>query len=353
MLAVGYFWLDARRSAYGGERRLLEQQLLNSETSARVAVLIPCYNESQTIAKVIRDFRAQLPSAEIYVYDNNSADDTARIAADSGAVVKHEFRQGKGNVVRRMFRDIEADVYLMVDGDDTYPAEACHSLIQLVGSGVVDMAVGDRISDGSYSREIHRAFHGFGNKLVKSMINLMFRSKLSDIMSGYRCFSRRFVKTMPVMSPGFEIETEMTLHALDKRFYVKETPIEYRDRPEGSVSKLSTYSDGLKVIRTIFMMFKNFRPLAFFSLAGLLLFVLGLMTGVPVIIEYAHHRFIYRVPMAILSTGIMILSALSFVSGLILDTVVKQHRCLYELALSNYAGSVVVAGDKNGRGEVS
>ena len=315
--------------AQGNGERVIKQK-------DTVAVLIPCYNEAATVAKVIRDFRKQLPEAVIYVYDNNSTDQTAQIARDEGAIVKREYHQGKGSVVRSMFRDINADIFILVDGDDTYPADSCHKFIECVKAGQADMVVGDRLSNGSYKNENQRAFHSFGNNLVKSAINLLFRAQLNDIMTGYRCFNRRFVKTIPTLSNKFEIETEMTLHALDKRFLIKEIPIIYCDRPAGSVSKLNTVSDGFRVLRTIFMLFKDFKPLVFFSVTSLMLLITGILTGIPVLTDYILYRYIYHVPLAILSTGIVLLSALSFICGIILDTVVKQYRYLYELHLNNY-----------------
>lgn len=302
----------------------------------KTAVLIPCFNESMTVARVIKDFKRELPEADIYVYDNNSTDNTYQLSVENGAIVKKEYKQGKGNVVRSMFCDIDADVYLLIDGDDTYPAEFCHQLIELVKNSEADMAVGDRLSNGSYKSENSRPFHNFGNNLVKYIINLFFNAELNDIMSGYRCFNRKFVKTMPVLSTGFEIETEMTLHALDKRFIVREVPIQYRDRPEGSESKLNTFSDGIRVLKTIFMLFKDFKPLTFFPIASLLLFLISLICGVPVIYDYYVYQYIYHVPLAILATGLAVISALMLICGIILDTVVKNHRYLYELHLNNY-----------------
>ena len=231
----------------------------------KIAILIPCYNEAVSIKQVINDFQNELPDAKIYVYDNNSTDDTAKIASTCGAIVKTEKRQGKGNVVRSMFRDIDADIYVMVDGDDTYPSSLVHKIIQPIYEDGVDMVIGDRHSNGDYQKENKRALHYFGNHLVKSLINYFFDAKLEDIMSGYRAFSKRFVKSMPVNSSGFEIETEMTLHSLDKRLHVEEVSISYQDRAEGSFSKLNTISDGIKVLKTIFWLFKDYKPLAFFT----------------------------------------------------------------------------------------
>ena len=302
----------------------------------KTAVLIPCYNEEMTIEKVIKDFRRELPNSDIYVYDNNSKDKTAEIAKKNGAIVKHEYRQGKGNVVRSMFRDIEADIYVMVDGDDTYPAEEVHKLIEPVVNGEADMAIGDRLTNGTYQKENKRHFHEFGNNLVKKSINIAFKTKLKDIMTGYRVFNKFFVKNMPVLSPGFEIETEMSLHALDKRFIIKEIPIIYRDRPEGSSSKLNTVSDGIRVVKTIIKMFKDFKPLAFFGLIALILVIIGLIIGVPVIVEFAKIRYITNVPSAVLATGIMIFAIITLQCGVVLDTVVKQNREKYEIDLLRY-----------------
>ena len=252
----------------------------------KIAVLIPCYNEELTVAKVINDFRKELPKAEIYVYDNNSKDKTAQIARENGAIVVPEYKQGKGNVVRSMFSDIDADYYVMVDGDDTYPAEFVHQLIEPVREGKADMCIGDRLSNGTYQKENKRRFHEFGNNIVRSGINLLFGSKLKDIMTGYRVFNKKFVKNMPVMSPNFEIETEMSLYALDKRFVIKEIPIIYRDRPEGSFSKLNTISDGIKVIKTIIKMLRHYHPLSFYTKIAAIFAILSLIVGVPVIVEF-------------------------------------------------------------------
>ena len=298
-----------------------------------IAVLIPCYNEELTIAKVINDFRLELPTAKIYVYDNNSSDDTSKIAKENGAIVKKEYRQGKGNVVRSMFRDIDADIYIMIDGDDTYPAKFVHSLMQPIVDEVADIVIGDRHSNGTYKDENKRAMHNFGNNLVKNLINKIFQSDLKDIMTGYRVFNKKFVKNMPINSNGFEIETEITLHTLDKKFLIKEIPIEYRDRPEGSFSKLNTYSDGIRVLKTILWVFKDYRPLSFFTLLFILFFSLGLIAGVPVIIEFINTSLISKMPSAILAVGLMLISILSLFSGFILDTIVKQHRENYELNL--------------------
>ncbi|MDP4089543.1 MAG: glycosyltransferase family 2 protein [Bacillota bacterium] len=297
----------------------------------KTAVLIPCYNEELTIAKVIQDFKRELPDAEIYVYDNNSKDKTAEIAQANGAIVRREYRQGKGNVVRSMFMDIEADCYVMVDGDDTYPVEFVHDLIRPIMNKEANMVIGDRLSNGTYKSENNRAFHNLGNQMVRVLINKLFHNNIKDMMTGYRSFDKEFVKSMPVLSSGFEIETEMTIHALDKRFILREVPIVYRDRPEGSFSKLSTFNDGVKVLKTIFMLFKDYKPLIFFSMWSFVLALLGLLVGLPVIMEFIRYRYIYKVPSAILAVGLGVLSMLFLCCGLILDTVVKQNKRIYEL----------------------
>ena len=302
----------------------------------KIAVLIPCYNEELTIEKVIKDFKKELPNADIYVYDNNSKDKTTEIEKRNGAIVKHEYRQGKGNVVRSMFRDVDADIYVMVDGDDTYPAEEVHKLIKPIEEGRADMVIGDRLTNGTYQKENKRHFHEFGNNLVRKSINILFKTNLKDIMTGYRVFNKIFVKNMPVMSPKFEIETEMSLHALDKKFIIEEIPIVYRDRPAGSVSKLNTVSDGIKVVETIIKMFKDFKPRQFFWIISLIFIILGLIVGIPVIIEFIKTSYITKVPSAVLATGIMIFALITAQCGVILDTVVKQNRENYELQLSRY-----------------
>lgn len=301
--------------------------------SDRIAVLIPCYNEEVTIAKVVDDFHAALPEATVYVYDNNSSDRTGEIARAHGAVVRFEPRQGKGNVVRQMFRDIEADCYLMVDGDDTYPAEAGRALCDPILEGRADMTVGDRLSNGTYAEENKRAFHGFGNNLVRFMIKWIYGYGFDDVMTGYRAFSRAFVKTFPVLSEGFQIETELSIHAVDRRWRILDVPIEYRDRPAGSSSKLNTVSDGVKVIMAIASLFKNYRPLKFFSLVALVFFLLGLFCGIPVIMDYLATGLVLRFPTAILAAALMFLCALSLATGLILDTVAKNDRRQWELAV--------------------
>lgn len=302
----------------------------------KIAVLIPCYNEELTIEKVVKDFKKELPDADIYVYDNNSKDKTVEIAEKAGAIVRKENRQGKGNVVRTMFREIEADIYVMVDGDDTYPAEFVHQLIKPVRNNEADMAIGDRLSNGTYQQEIKKNFHEFGNNLVRGSINLLFNNKLKDIMTGYRVFNKTFVKNMPVMSPRFELETEMTLFALDKKFRIKEIPIVFRERPEGSESKIDTFSDGIKVLKTIIKMFKDHKPLKFFTIIFVILFILGLLVGIPVLVEFYKTGYITKVPSAVLATGIIILAVICEQCGIILHTIVKQHKESYELNLLRY-----------------
>lgn len=302
----------------------------------KIAILIPCYNEEITVAKVITDFKKELPDALIYVYNNNSTDNTLQIAYENGAIVKNEYRQGKGNVVRNMFREIDADVYVLVDGDNTYPANMVHQLIKPILMETADMVVGDRISNGTYKKQNKRLFHDFGNGMVKYTINRLFKTNLKDVMSGYRAFSRTFVKNIPILSKGFEVETEMTLHALDKRFIIKEIPIEYKDRPNKSKSKLNTFTDGYKVIKTIIKMLKDYKPLKFFLSIAIIFFVLGLIIGIPVIYEYILTRYITKVPSAVLSTGLMIFSVIIAQCGVILDTVVKDDKEKYEIELNKY-----------------
>lgn len=299
--------------------------------SEKVAVLIPCYNEEITIAKVVDDFKRVLPDADIYVYDNNSSDKTSQIAREHGAIVRFEPRQGKGNVVRQMFRDIEADYYIMVDGDDTYPAEAAPELLAPLMNDEADMTVGDRLSNGSYGEENDRAFHGFGNDLVRWLIKTIYGYGFDDVMTGYRAFNRVFVKTMPVLSEGFQIETEISIHAVDKRWRIKDVPIDYRDRPEGSYSKLSTFGDGAKVLKAITSLFKDYKPFAFFGWITVLFLILGLIAGVPVIVEYFQTGLVPRIPSVILAVALVGCAALAFTAGAILDTVAKSNRKQWEL----------------------
>lgn len=296
-----------------------------------VAVLIPCYNEEITVGKVVDDFRACMPEADIYVYDNNSSDATSAIAREHGAIVRFEGRQGKGNVVRSMFRDIEADYYILVDGDDTYPAEAAGDLVEPLVVEAADMTVGDRLSNGSYGEENDRAFHGFGNNLVRWLIKVIYGYAFEDVMTGYRAFTRAFVKTMPVLSQGFQIETEISIHAVDKRWRIVDVPIDYRDRPEGSESKLSTFGDGAKVLLAIASLFKENRPMAFFGWLAFLFVVLGLIAGIPVIAEFVATGYVSKLPSAVLAVALVICGMLSITTALILDTVAKSHRKMWEL----------------------
>ncbi|MCR2036105.1 glycosyltransferase family 2 protein [Adlercreutzia mucosicola] len=298
-----------------------------------MAVLVPCYNEAVTIAKVVRDFREALPEATVYVYDNNSTDGTAELAAAAGAVVRRESRQGKGNVVRSMFRDVDAEVYLMVDGDDTYPASAAGELVAPIAADEADMTVGDRLSNGSYGKENDRPFHGFGNDLVRWLIRLIYGYSFDDVMTGYRAFSRAFVKTMPVMSAGFQVETEISIWAVDRRWRVADVPVDYRDRPEGSVSKLSTVGDGMLVLAAIASLFRDYRPMAFFGWLSLVLVALGLLAGLPVVGDWLETGLVPRLPSAVLAIALVLCGALSATAGLILDTVAKSHRRQWELSV--------------------
>ena len=298
----------------------------------RVAVLIPCYNESKTIEKVVSDFRRVLPNATIYVYDNNSTDGTAEIAARAGAVVRKERMQGKGNVIRRMFREIDADCYVMTDGDDTYPAENAPELVRLVLEEQADMVVGDRLSS-TYFTENKRPFHNLGNGLVRGSINKLFKSDIKDIMTGYRAFSYAFVKTYPVLSKGFEIETDMTIHAINRNMLVRNVVVDYRDRPDGSVSKLNTYSDGAKVLLTIARLYKNYKPFAFFGLISLVLLLLALTFFAPVLFEYIATGLVPRFPTLIVCVMALLASLQLFVAGLILSTLQEKDKRDFELQL--------------------
>ncbi|MBR2739025.1 MAG: glycosyltransferase [Lachnospiraceae bacterium] len=298
----------------------------------RIAVLVPCYNEAKTIEKVVRDFRKALPEAVIYVYDNNSADGTADIARNAGAVVRHEYRQGKGNVIRRMFREIDADCYLITDGDDTYPAEFAREMCDKVLEKQVDMVVGDRLSS-TYFSENKRPFHNFGNSLVRSAINRLFRSEIKDIMTGYRAFSYQFVKSFPVLSTGFEIETEMSIHAIDKNMFLDSVVIDYRDRPEGSESKLNTYSDGARVLRTIARLYRNYKPFQFFSLIALALLIIAAIFFLPVAADYVRTGLVARFPTLIVCGFVVIAAILAFFAGLILQTIRQKDRQDFEMRL--------------------
>ena len=299
----------------------------------KIAVLIPCYNESQTIAKVIADFNQVLPEAEIYVYDNNSTDGTDKIARESGAIVRYEYQQGKGNVVRRMFREIDADCYLLVDGDDTYPANHAREMVKWVLEKNVDMVIGDRLST-TYFTENKRAFHNVGNKVVRALINGIFGGKVKDIMTGYRAFSPLFVKNFPVISKGFEIETEMTIYALDKNIYIKEIPVEYRDRPEGSQSKLNTISDGLKVLNMIVQLYREYRPLGFFTCIAAILGAAGVIMFIPVFMDYLNTGLVERFPTLIVAGFIVVAALLFWMCGVILQVVVKKHKQLAEVQMN-------------------
>ncbi len=299
----------------------------------KIAVLIPCYNEAQTIGKVVADFRAALPEAAVYVYDNNSSDDTAAIAEKAGAIVRHECRQGKGNVIRAMFREVQAECYLMVDGDDTYPAEDARAMCSAVLEQGMDMVIGDRLSS-TYFTENKRPFHNSGNVLVRQLVNRFFKGNITDIMTGYRAFSYIFAKSFPVLSKGFEIETEMTIHALDKNFRLCSLPVGYRDRPKGSESKLNTFSDGFKVLCTILRLYKDYKPLPFFGIISVILGILGLGMFVPVFAEYTVTGLVPRFPTLIVSGFIMMAALLSLMCGLILDTCGKNARKSFELQLN-------------------
>jgi len=296
----------------------------------KIAVLIPCYNEEKTIKKVIDGFKKNLSDAKIYVYDNNSTDITAKIAKENGAIVRYEPLQGKGNVIRRMFREIDSECYLMVDGDNTYDSRDAKKLTDLVLKDKVDMAIGDRLSS-TYFKENKRRFHGMGNRLVRFLINKLFKSKINDIMTGYRAFSYDFVKTFPILSKGFEIETEMTIHALDKNFYVKEIPINYKDRESGSESKLNTYRDGFRVIKTILRLFKEYKPMIFFGNLSFVFLIISIAFGTGVFIEYFKTGLVPRFPTLIFSGFMLMISIILLAIGIILEVVVKKHRQLFEI----------------------
>ena len=298
----------------------------------KIAVLIPCFNEAQTVAKVIRDFRRALPDAVVYVYDNNSTDHTDEIARAEGAVVRYEHQQGKGNVIRRMFAEVDAECYLLVDGDDTYPAASAPEMADKVINEQADMVVGDRLSS-TYFEENKRPFHNFGNSVVRLAINKLFRNNIKDIMTGYRAFSYRFVKTFPVLSKGFEIETEMSIHAVDKNLAVSNVIIDYRDRPEGSASKLNTLPDGLKVLRTIVRLFRTYRPGKYFGLIAILLAVIAIAFFIPVYIEYRNTGLVERFPTLIACGFVMIAALLSFFAGQILKTINQKNRQDFEMEL--------------------
>lgn len=301
---------------------------------SKIAVLIPCYNESKTIKKVVQDFKRELPNADIYVYDNNSKDNTAEIAEKAGAIVRHEYMQGKGNVIRRMFREIDADCYIMADGDDTYPAEHAKEMCDLVLDGKAEMVVGDRLSS-TYFTENKRMFHNFGNVLVRFLVNHTFKSNVRDIMTGYRAFSRTFVKSFPVISGGFEIETEMTIHALDKKMKLENVLIDYRDRPAGSVSKLNTVSDGVKVLKTIATLFKQYRPFTFFTILSIICFLIGIAFFIPPLLGYLDTGLVEKFPSLIAASFFGIIAIQLFVGGLVLESIARKDRQNFELHLIN------------------
>lgn len=298
----------------------------------KIAVLIPCYNESKTIKKVVSDFKAALPEAVIYVYDNNSTDNTAELAQNAGAIVRHEYQQGKGNVIRRMFREIDAECYIMTDGDDTYPADYARQMADQVLQKNVDMVVGDRLSS-TYFTENKRPFHNMGNTIVRQSINFLFKSKIKDIMTGYRAFSYQFVKSFPVLSKGFEIETEMSIHAIDKNMYIDNVIIEYRDRPEGSESKLNTYSDGFKVLFTILRLYKNYKPLNFFSTISIFLTIISAIFFIPILITYSQTGLVPNFPTLIVCGFIEMAALISLFAGIILQTLRQKDKQEFEMRL--------------------
>jgi glycosyltransferase involved in cell wall biosynthesis len=312
----------------------------------KIAVLIPCYNEAKTIAKVVEDYRAALPEAEVFVYDNNSTDNTDVLARAAGATVCYERRQGKGNVIRTMFREIDADAYLMIDGDDTYPAENARAMVDLVLEQKADMVVGDRLSSTYFSQN-KRPFHNAGNRMVRGMVNRLFHGNISDLMTGYRAFSYQFVKSFPVISQGFEIETEMSIHALDKNLSITSVPVAYRDRSADNPSKLNTYTDGIRVLRTVARLYKEYRPLSFFGIFTALFGVVGVGMFVPVLAEYLRTGLVPRFPTLIVSGVLMTLAILMLVCGLILDTVAKKHRQLFEINMN----MLRLLRDRNNRAE--
>ena len=298
----------------------------------KIAVLIPCYNESKTIEKVITDFKSVLPEAVIYVYDNNSKDGTDEIARKAGAVVRYERQQGKGNVIRRMFAEIDAECYVMVDGDDTYPAECAREMVDTLLNDKADMIVGDRLSS-TYFEENKRPFHNFGNSIVRWSINTLFKNDIKDIMTGYRAFSYRFVKTFPVLSKGFEIETEMSIHAIDKNMFVENVVIDYRDRPEGSESKLNTYSDGFKVLMTIVRLVRTYRPMAYFGIIATVLFLLSIGFFIPIVVNYAQTGLVPNFPTLIVCGFVAMAGLQSLFAGLVLKTIYQKNRQDFEMDL--------------------
>lgn len=299
---------------------------------SKIAVLIPCYNESKTIAKVVTDFKTELPEADIYVYDNNSTDNTAELAKNAGAIVRHEYMQGKGNVIRRMFREINADCYLMIDGDDTYSPKQAREMCNIILEKKAEMVVGDRLSS-TYFSENKRLFHNFGNVLVRLLVNVIFNNNVRDIMTGYRAFSKTFVKSFPVISGGFEIETEITIHALDKKMKIENVLIDYRDRPEGSVSKLHTISDGIKVIFTIASLFKQYRPFLFFSILSIISLITGVGFFIPPLFGYLNTGLVEKFPSLIAASFFGIIAIQLFIGGLILESIARKDRQAFELHL--------------------
>lgn len=298
----------------------------------KIAIIIPCYNEAKTINKVITDFSKALPEAAIYVYDNNSTDNTAEIAQAAGAIVRHEYRQGKGNVIRRMFREIDAECYIMTDGDDTYPAENAPEMARLVLAKNVDMVIGDRLSS-TYFSENKRPFHNLGNSLVRKSINVLFQNDIKDIMTGYRAFSYEFVKTFPILSKGFEIETEMSIHAVDKNMYMENIIIDYRDRPEGSESKLNTYSDGIKVLKTIVKLYRTYKPIGFFGIIALILAIISTAFFIPVFLTYTHTGLVPNLPTLVVCGFTMLAAIQSFFAGLTLQTIAQKNKQDFEMNL--------------------
>lgn len=299
----------------------------------KIAVLIPCYNESKSIGKVVKDFHKALPDATIYVYDNNSTDNSDKIAKKAGAIVRYEYKQGKGNVVRSMFRDIDAMCYLLVDGDDTYSSLDAKKMCNLIMDKKADMVIGDRLS-GAYFKENKRKFHNFGNKLVRFMINKIFHTKINDIMTGYRAFSKRFVKGFPVLSKGFEIETEMTIYAIDKNYGYMEMAVGYKDREEGSISKLNTYKDGFRVLRTIGILFKEYKPFIFFGSIALILLIVAMIFGISVVVEYYKTGLVPRFPTLIVASILLVISLLLWVTGIILEVIAKKQKETYEIMMN-------------------
>lgn len=302
-------------------------------TLDKIAVLIPCYNEEKTIGKVVRDAKAALPDATIYVYNNNSKDRTAEIAAEAGAIVRNEYMQGKGNVIRRMFREIDALVYVMVDGDDTYPMESAPEMVDLVLNHNSDMVVGDRLSS-TYYQENKRPFHNFGNNLVRGSINKLFKCNVRDIMTGFRAFSYEFVKTFPVLSKGFEIETEMTIHAVYNNMQIDNVVIDYRDRPEGSVSKLNTYADGFKVLKTIARLYRSYKPFGFFMIVAVILAALSVGFFIPILMEYWATHLVPKIPTLIVCCFVMMAAVISVFAGIILSTLALNDRRQFEMQLN-------------------